>query len=64
MENSMLYALALRKHNIPFELHVYPKGWHGLSMCTKDLPRTKSIYNRDYAWMDMSIDWLSDVFKL
>lgn len=64
MENSMLYASALRKHNVPFELHVYPKGRHGLSMCTKDLPRTKSVFNRDYGWVKMSIDWLSDVFEL
>ena len=64
MENSMLYAMSLRKHNVPCELHVYQKGWHGLSLCTKDLPRTKSIFNRDYAWVGMSVDWLSDIFQL
>lgn len=29
--NSMLYASALSKYNIPFEMHIYPFGWHGLS---------------------------------
>ena len=28
-ENSIQYALALRKHGIPFELHIYEKGGHG-----------------------------------
>ena len=29
--NSMLYANALNKYKIPFELHIYPFGAHGLS---------------------------------
>ncbi|MBR4073538.1 MAG: alpha/beta hydrolase [Clostridia bacterium] len=31
VENSLLYATALSKYKIPFELHIYPYGWHGLS---------------------------------
>ncbi len=27
-----MFAMALRKNNIPFELHVYPDGKHGLGM--------------------------------
>lgn len=33
VENSMLYAAALRKSGVPFELHLYEKGRHGLSLC-------------------------------
>ena len=29
--NSMLYAEALSAHKVPFELHIYPYGAHGLS---------------------------------
>lgn len=29
--NSLLYAGALSAHRTPFELHVYPFGWHGLA---------------------------------
>lgn len=36
VENSMMYSLALRKHHIPFELHVYPSGRHGLGMADED----------------------------
>ncbi len=28
--NSLLYAQALTAHKIPFALHIYPHGWHGL----------------------------------
>ena len=28
---NILYAGALAKHNVPFELHIYPFGCHGLS---------------------------------
>lgn len=28
-ENSLLYARSLRRHNVPFELHIYEKGDHG-----------------------------------
>lgn len=29
--NSLVYAQALAEHSVPFTLHVYPWGWHGLS---------------------------------
>jgi acetyl esterase/lipase len=31
-ENSMLYALAMRKAGVPFELHIFEKGQHGLGL--------------------------------
>ena len=31
-ENSIEFALALKKVNVPFELHVYEKGGHGLGL--------------------------------
>lgn len=32
-ENAMIMASALRKNGIPFELHIYENGQHGLSLC-------------------------------
>ena len=32
VENSLLFMQALRKNNIPFEGHIYPKGGHGLGL--------------------------------
>lgn len=58
VENSLIYANALRKNNIPFELHIYPNGPHGMS-CVSDetywkIPR----FTRDYPWIKQSIEWL------
>ena len=30
-QNSLRYALALADHGVPYELHVYPKGGHGMA---------------------------------
>jgi acetyl esterase/lipase len=32
MENSLAFAAALRKNKVPFELHVFEKGTHGLGL--------------------------------
>lgn len=32
VENSMMFASALRECNVPFELHLYEKGRHGLGL--------------------------------
>jgi acetyl esterase/lipase len=32
MENSMEFASELRKHEVPFELHLYTKGRHGIGL--------------------------------
>jgi acetyl esterase/lipase len=31
-QNSMLFAMALQKHKVPYELHVYEKGKHGIGL--------------------------------
>ena len=37
VENSLLFAMALRRSGVPFELHVYPFGEHGLSLATREV---------------------------
>jgi acetyl esterase/lipase len=32
VENSLLFAKALKKHGVPFALHIYPHGRHGLGL--------------------------------
>ena len=64
MENSFYYAQALREHNIPFELHIYSKGGHGLQLTTQRILRSRSMFPREYNWHKMSVDWLADVFGL
>jgi acetyl esterase/lipase len=32
-----MFAEALRKHHVPFALHVYPEGLHGFSVGSDDV---------------------------
>jgi acetyl esterase/lipase len=35
MENTLMFAEALRKNHVPFDLHVYQKGGHGMGLADK-----------------------------
>jgi acetyl esterase/lipase len=35
MENSLMFAEALRKKHVPFDLHIYQKGGHGMGLADK-----------------------------
>jgi Esterase/lipase len=59
LENSLLFAGALRSHNVPFELHVYPRGRHGLSLATDETD--DGNYGSDphvALWMRLCVEWL------
>lgn len=58
VENSMLYASALRKFNIPFEMHIYPDGQHGMSRVSDETYWEVPQYSRKYPWMEASVEWL------
>ena len=64
VENSFYYAQALREHNIPFELHIYPKGGHGIQLTTQRILRSRSMFPREYHWHQMSVDRLAETFGL
>jgi len=49
-ENSVVYYLALKKHGVPAELHVYEKGRHGIGLAA-NMPATGT-------WPDRLQDWL------
>jgi acetyl esterase/lipase len=49
-ENSVLFYLALSKHKVPAELHIYEKGKHGLGLGPRELPYA-SWSERCIAWM-------------
>lgn len=63
VQNSLLYASALAAHQIPFELHIYPNGGHGLATVDKhtcdDVPPAVS---HAHDWIREAQNWLSDLF--
>jgi acetyl esterase/lipase len=59
VENSLLFANALRQNNIPFELHIYPDGGHGLSLGTEE---TEKVQPGVETWMQLCTYWLKREF--
>lgn len=57
--NSLLYAKALSENGVPFELHVYPYGGHGLSTCDRQTNhKVSNVTDYDKAWLDDVKKWL------
>ncbi|MBE6550952.1 MAG: alpha/beta hydrolase [Ruminococcaceae bacterium] len=57
VENSLIFSSALSKAKIPFELHVFPEGVHGLSLVTSEVYATPDPYVG--RWLEFSAKWLS-----
>ncbi len=53
VENSLQFAEALRRAKVPFDLHIYQKGPHGLGLGTRDWGPTKR-----HPWTSDCIFWL------
>ena len=60
VQNSLLMAAALTEQKIPYELHIFPNGPHGLSLCTEETSVGNPILINPQAamWLPLSITWL------
>ncbi len=54
MENTLMFAEALRKNHVPFDLHVYEKGGHGMGL--KDKPP----FANPHPWANDCLFWLKE----
>jgi acetyl esterase/lipase len=52
MENSLDFAVALRQHQVPFDLHIYQKGAHGIGL------RDKPPFANVHPWARDCLFWL------
>ena len=52
MENSLLFAEALRKNHVPFDLHIYQKGGHGMGL------KDKTPFANPHPWAGDCLFWL------
>ncbi len=62
VQNSLLMASSLAEKKISTELHIFPKGGHGLSIANDTVSKN---YNGEYAecqvWIDFAIRWLKNL---
>ncbi|MCD7818782.1 MAG: alpha/beta hydrolase [Lachnospiraceae bacterium] len=65
VQHSLRMAHALADHHIPFELHVFEEGDHGLSTATQASAVAWSQTNADAAkWVSLADKWLGKRFSL
>lgn len=60
LENSMLFASALREAGVSFEYHVFPHGIHGLSLATKEttMPDKNAVEPQCEQWITLCKNWI------
>lgn len=64
MQNSLLLADALKKNDIPFELHIFPTGGHGLGLASDITlsPWGNEIDEGVAQWVNLCHNWLKRLF--
>jgi acetyl esterase/lipase len=62
MENSLLFASALRKAGIRFELHIFPNGAHGMALATEETNDRKGnkVQPECAVWPELFAAWLKN----
>ena len=60
VQNSLRYASRMKEHNIPFEMHIYTNGPHGMSLCNGETGSQRDDLVDPYIaqWLPLSIHWL------
>lgn len=62
--NSIVYAKALAEKKVPFELHIYPYGAHGLSTADEHSCDNVDVHMQHVStWMDCLKTWLKTYIK-
>ena len=63
VQNSLLMANAMLAAGVPFELHIFPEGPHGLALCNEATwsqnPAMLAPHNE--CWVDLAIKWMKDL---
>jgi dipeptidyl aminopeptidase/acylaminoacyl peptidase len=53
VENSIMMFQALREHNVPSEMHIFPKGGHGFGLGLG--------MGSDEKWMELCFEWIKSM---
>lgn len=63
VENSLLFFGALHEKGIPAEMHIYPRGGHGLGLADERTatPEGYAIQRECTNWFDMAVTWIKNL---
>ena len=62
-ENALYMALAYKKAGVPFELHMFEKGDHGISLATKEVDVARDPKRNSSSikkWTELADSWLKE----
>lgn len=60
VQNSLMLAQALEQKQVPFELHIFADGPHGMSLCTNEVHEPHAHNAR---WFTLCREWLDKTFS-
>lgn len=62
VENSLLFASSLSCAEVPFEMHIYPHGPHGLSLATEETSGgNKALESKRISeWVRLASEWIKE----
>ncbi|QAT39752.1 alpha/beta hydrolase [Clostridium sp. JN-9] len=59
VENSIKFASQLTRNKVPYELHIFEQGPHGLSLCDETTAGDEShISPHCSIWFDLAMEWM------
>ena len=59
VENTLMFAAGMQKAQVPFEMHIFETGVHGLSLCDETTAKEPAhIAPRNSSWIQLAIAWL------
>ncbi len=58
VDNAILIAQALRAHGVPFDLHLFSQGWHGIGLANMEVG---SPMPHVASWFALCVRWLKDL---
>lgn len=61
--NSIKYAEALNENNIPYELHIYKNGRHGMSLANREINDNTKGISRNKNWTNDCAEFFRDYVK-
>ena len=63
VENSLLFFNALRKFEIPVEMHLYPVGGHGLSLANEETSHEDGgcVQKECQSWIELACKWMQNI---
>ncbi|MBE6702638.1 MAG: alpha/beta hydrolase [Ruminococcaceae bacterium] len=63
VQNALLMAEAMTAAKVPFELHIFPNGPHGLALCNEQTAKgSENLLNPHCAcWVELAIKWAKEL---